>query len=304
VTATQEIARWLLPAEAYRSSAWYITEQQRLFGRCWNFVGTLDDFAGDTTLVATVAGVASAIQLEAGVLTGWHATGPVAVEHWCGLVFAHLEPATAPPLADWLGEFPECIGGFQPDRLVEVARYQFELGANWKFFVENHIDVYHLWYLHAQSLGAYDHARAQWAMTGQHWVFYEPPRQVVDTDDDGFWRGLLPVSHVDRDRWGSGAHLIFPNLTLATGAGFFMTYQCIPTGPERSVVDMRVRAEPGSDATAMLELSRTIIEREDGAACEGLQAAVQSPWFEVGPLARHHELPITRFHELVLAWTS
>jgi choline monooxygenase len=304
VTATHEIARWLLPAEAYWSPSWYLKEQERLFGRCWYFIGILDDLEDDTTLVTTVADVPVCVRLDAGVLTGWHATGPVAVAQWCGLVFAHLEPESAPPLTEWLAEFPDSIGGFRPDQLVEVARYRFEMDANWKFFVENHVDLYHLWYLHARSLADYDHPRAEWRMAGPHWVFYEPPRPGVVTDDGRFWRGLLPVSHVGQDRWGSGAHLIFPNLTLATGAGFFMTYQCIPTAPDHSVVDMRVRAEPGSDPTAMLELSRTIIEGEDGSACEGLQAAVRSPWFEVGPLARAHELPITRFHEHVLEWTS
>jgi phenylpropionate dioxygenase-like ring-hydroxylating dioxygenase large terminal subunit len=227
--------------------------------------------------------------------------GPAAIGEWAGLVFAHLDPDPDPPLTAWLGAFPDKIGGFRPDRLVEVARYRFELAANWKFFVENHVDVYHLWYLHAASLGAYDHHAARWEMCGPHWVFYEPPARGVDVGGESFWRGLRPVGHVRPDRWGSGAHLVFPNLTLATGAGFFMTYQCIPVGPERSVVDLRVRAVAGSDPSAMLEMSRTVIEREDGAACEAMQAAVRSPWFGVGPLACEHELPITRFHEQVLS---
>jgi hypothetical protein len=67
------------------------------------------------------------------------------------------------------------------------------------------------------------------------------------------------------------------------------------------VVDIRVRADRGSDVATMLSMSRTVIEVEDGGACEGLQRAVTSPWFCVGPLARDHELPITRFHENILA---
>jgi len=55
-----------------------------------------------------------------------------------------------------------------------------------------------------------------------------------------------------------------------------------------------------SDVDAMLQLSRTIIEVEDGAACEALQAAVRSPAFAVGPMARDHERPIARFHQEIL----
>ncbi len=47
-------------------------------------------------------------------------------------------------------------------------------------------------------------------------------------------------------------------------------------------------------------MSKDVIEKEDGAACENMQAAVRSPWFSVGPLAGDHERPITLFHEQIL----
>ena len=288
-------ARWLMPAAAYWSDEWYRREQERLFARVWNLVGTVED--ADAGLVADVAGHTVTVGRDD---DGRVAASEGAADVWAAYVFVTLAPDSTPPLAAWLRDFPDRIGGFHPGELVEVARHRFELGANWKFFVENHVDVYHLWYLHGDSLGAYDHPRAAWDQCGPHWVFYEPPRAGVDIHDPSFWRGLLPVHGIGEDRWGSGAHLVFPNLTLATGAGFFMTYQVSPLAPDRSVVDLRVRAEAGSDATAMLEMSRTVIEREDGAACEAMQAAVRSPWFQVGPLAADHELPITRFHEHVL----
>ncbi|HEY2428719.1 MAG TPA: RHO alpha subunit C-terminal catalytic domain-containing protein [Acidimicrobiales bacterium] len=300
MTAVLEVPTALLPAEAYWSPSWFAAEQERLFARTWNLVGTEDDLAGGRALVATVAGSTVVVEGTGGHLVARQRSAPAAVDTWAGYVFVHLDPSGAPPLAQWLGDFPDRIGGFRPDRLVEVARHRFELAANWKFFVENHIDVYHLWYLHERSLGAYDHARASWSTTGPHWVFYEPPRSGVDIHGEGFWRGLRPVHGIVEERWGSGAHLIWPNVTLATGAGFFMTYQCTPLGPARSLVDLRVRTEPGSDATEMVAMSRAVIEAEDGGVCERLQAGVRSPWFRVGPLARRHERPIVWFHERVL----
>jgi Rieske 2Fe-2S family protein len=308
-TTGQRQAEFLLPAEAYWSPAWYEREQALLFGRQWNMVGTIEDVRDGQSLVAQVAGRTVTVRQDQDLqLVAWQvadpagrqAPQPIKVATWGVYVFVHPQPETAPSLEDWLGDFPDRIGGFRPDLLVEVARHRFEMRANWKLFVENHIDVYHLWYLHADSLGAYDHHRASWDTCGPHWVFYEPPRPEVNLHGEEFWRGLLPIRHISEDRWGSGAHLIFPNVTLATGAGFFMTYQCFPVAPDRSVVDIRVRAEAGSDASDMLEMSRKVIEFEDGSACEAMQAAVASPWFSVGPLARDHELPITRFHESVL----
>ena len=205
-------------------------------------------------------------------------------------------------LEEWLGDLPGLIGAFRPELLVEVARARFDVAANWKLYVENHIDVYHLWYLHERSLAAYDHPRHRWDDCAPHWSFYEPPRAGV-AEEAQFVRGFPPISHVGPEDWGSGAHLVFPNLPFASGAGFFMTYQCQPVGPERTIIDLRVRAEPGGDhdVDAFLAMVGTVLHGEDGLACEQIQRALRSPAFAVGPLAAGLEEPITRFHEHYLA---
>ena len=103
----------------------------------------------------------------------------------------------------------------------------------------------------------------------------------------------------ERDRLGIGAHLVFPNLMIATAAEFFATYVAQPVGPDRTVIDLRVRAEHGADAAAVLDAVRSFID-EDIAACEAVQEAVGSPAFAVGPLAEGHEQPITAFHAHLL----
>jgi Rieske 2Fe-2S family protein len=228
--------------------------------------------------------------------------GPALVDTWHGFLFVHALPSGAPSLGDWLGALPGLIGAFQPELLVEVAHTQFDVAANWKLYVENHIDMYHLWYLHERSLAAYDHPKHRWDDCAPHWSFYEPPRAGV-ADDAQFVRGFPPIGHIGADDWGSGAHLVFPNLPFATGAGFFMTYQCLPVGPERTIIDLRVRAEPGADhdVAGFLAMVGNVLHAEDGAACEQVQRALRSPAFGVGPLAGALEEPITRFHEHYLA---
>jgi Rieske 2Fe-2S family protein len=216
------------------------------------------------------------------------------------MVFVHLDEAAA-PLAEWLGDFPDHIGPFRPETLVEVARHQFDVRCNWKLFVENHVDVYHLWYLHAASLADYDHPEAHYRFCGPHWAFYEPPRAGRMPRARTLDAGMQVIEHLDGSWYGSGAHLVFPNLPIASGATFFQTYQAIPRGPSQTTIDLRIRAERGSDPSEFLPLTRTVIEHEDGIACERMQAAVRSPRYSVGPLAREHELPIARFQAEVLA---
>lgn len=104
----------------------------------------------------------------------------------------------------------------------------------------------------------------------------------------------------EHDRTGLGAHLLFPNITLAVSAEFFVSYAVVPEAPDRSRVELRVRAEPGADAAVLVAAVRSFID-EDIVACERIQAALASPWFAVGPLAREHEAPIADFHANLLA---
>jgi Rieske 2Fe-2S family protein len=305
VTAPVTATRFLLPPEAYFSTEWWEREQAQLFERTWTFVGPVSDVPDDgRPLVVPVGGTAVLVRRDAtGGLRADGVEGRVAVcGVWRGFFFVHAEPAVAPALRDWLGDLPDLIGAFRPEELVEVAHVRFDVAANWKLYVENHIDVYHLWYLHERSLAAYDHPRHRWDDCAPHWSFYEPPRAGV-ADDAQFVRGFPPIRHIGEDDWGSGAHLVFPNLPFATGAGFFMTYQCIPMGPERTIIDLRVRAEPGEDhdVDAFVAMVGQVLHGEDGAACEQIQRALRSPAFEVGPLAGALEAPIQRFHEHYLA---
>jgi hypothetical protein len=88
-------------------------------------------------------------------------------------------------------------------------------------------------------------------------------------------------------------------LMIATAAEFFATYVAEPVGPDRTVIDLRVRAERGAHAAAVLDAVRSFID-EDITACEAVQEAVGSPAFAVGPLAEDHEQPITAFHAHLL----
>jgi choline monooxygenase len=224
---------------------------------------------------------------------------PANVGEWEGLVFVHPHPA-ATPLADALGALPDHIGSHRPGLLPVVATANLHARCNWKLLVENHIDVYHLWYLHRSSLDDLDHHRFEHHQLGPHWASYEPLRSP-DLARANLLRGAPVIGHLDeRDRLGVGAHLVFPNVLMAANAEFFMTYAVVPVAPDETRMEVRIRAEPGADGVALLEAVRHFID-EDIDACERIQAGLGAPDFEVGPLARAHEAPITAFHRHVLA---
>jgi hypothetical protein len=110
-----------------------------------------------------------------------------------------------------------------------------------------------------------------------------------------------PIRHLDeRDRNGIGAHMVFPNVLMASTAEFFATYAVTPLSPSRSRVDLRIRAESDADAAALVEATRSFIN-EDIEACERVQVAIGSSRFAVGAFAVEHERLISEFHSALLA---
>jgi choline monooxygenase len=212
---------------------------------------------------------------------------PVEVVNWHGFIFARIDGTE--PFDASIGELDERVEPFFAGPLVKVADVTREVACNWKFMVENHVDVYHLWYLHSKTLNTYDHFKFEWQRTGKGWWSFEPPKRQ---------RKEAPLlSWLDEDLAnGVGAHLIYPNSLFITSGSNIAIYNLMPLAPDRSLLKLRVRSVDGVNVDAMLEAMFPFLE-EDIWACERLQIGVRSPWFSVGPLAGHHELPLYLFHE-------
>jgi Rieske 2Fe-2S family protein len=219
-------------------------------------------------------------------MAGW-GLRPAALAEWHGMAFVNPDP-DASTLDEALGELGCRLDAYLSGPLVEVGRADYIAGCNWKFLVENHVDVYHLWYLHNRSLAMYDHRQFRWDALGDNWWSLEPLKDRSEAPSGLGW--------LDRpEREGIGAHLLFPNLMVVTTGDFFATYDAVPLAPDRTRLTLRIRSVPGTDGEALIENVRSFMT-EDIEICERLQDATGSPLFEVGPTAAIHEEPIRRFH--------
>lgn len=211
---------------------------------------------------------------------------PAHVAEWGGMVFANPSP-DAPALPETMAGLDRRLDPFLAGPLRQVAVRRYEAACNWKLLVENHIDVYHLWYLHARSLAAYDHRRFSWESLGDNWWSLEPEKDPTGPD--------APPWVPESMRHHIGAFLLFPNLMLVTTDEYLATYDAVPLAPDRTVLTLRVRSTDDADADALVTSIRSFMA-EDVTACERMQHGAASPWFGVGALASSHEEPIRRFH--------
>ena len=218
---------------------------------------------------------------------------PAAVDSWHGMIFVNPDPAPS-GLSQALAGLGERLDPFLDGPLSEVARVSYTANCNWKLLVENHIDVYHLWYLHSRSLRMYEHRSFEWETTSGNWWSYEPLKDPADAPQPAIgW-----LSQTARE--GIGAHLLFPNLMLVTTGRYFATYDATPVAPDKTMLTLRIRAEAGADAEALVASVRSFMA-EDVAVCELLQKGASSSRFSTGPLATCHEAPIRNFHRALAA---
>lgn len=230
---------------------------------------------------------------------------PVRLAVWKTLVFVTLDP-NLEDLDAWMAGLGSAFENFHPETLVEISDQRHDVAANWKLYVENHVDWMHLWYLHADTLATYDHVAGERLTFGRHWTSWEPwtaetTAWVADNGDDE--SGLLPIPGLNERDATNGAHLVFPSLTLFTNDGYWMLGQVIPLDSSHFQLRLRVFAVDGSDGPTF-EAVLNLVMFEDYEATQAIQRAVESPAFEVGPLATDYEHEIMRFHEHYLSYVT
>jgi phenylpropionate dioxygenase-like ring-hydroxylating dioxygenase large terminal subunit len=212
---------------------------------------------------------------------------PASVSEWQGMVFAS-PLAGLGSVVDHLGDLGKRLEPYLAGDHAELACVRYTVDCNWKFVVENHIDVYHLWYLHKETLSAFDHPHFEYEQLGMNWWSEESMRDPSNPP-----RGLPWLTH--EESAAIGAHLLFPNLMVVTTGDYVATYDAVPLSAVRTELTLRVRACPGADGEALVAQVRSFLS-EDVTVCTRLQRAASAPGFSVGPLAQTHEAPMRAYH--------
>jgi phenylpropionate dioxygenase-like ring-hydroxylating dioxygenase large terminal subunit len=76
---------------------------------------------------------------------------PIRLETWEGFLFICFD-AQAPSLMDVLGDLPRTLASYKFADMVCVRRKEYDLACNWKIYVENAMESYHVPTVHGQTL--------------------------------------------------------------------------------------------------------------------------------------------------------
>jgi choline monooxygenase len=205
------------------------------------------------------------------------------VELWNELVFVNLQ-RDAPPLRDFLGDLAGKLDRFAGYRLA--ARKEWFLDCNWKVYVDNYLEGYHIPIVHPGLFREIDYpsyrteTRRNYSI--QHAPLKKPERIRADAAGDQaeyFW--------------------IYPNLMLNVYPDNFSTNLIVPLGQERTltVFEWYFRDAPQTTIDDTVTFSDEI-QIEDIEICEAVQRGLRSSTYSSGRYSPARENGVHHFHGL------
>jgi choline monooxygenase len=219
------------------------------------------------------------------------------VETWGLFVFVNLD-ADAAPLTEVLGDIPQNVSklGCDLSKLKYFGRRDYVLDCNWKVYIDNYLEGYHVPAAHPGLFRELDYKQYRVDTYRYYSSHYAPLRPAARPADDANRR----YSSAEP---GAGAlyYWIFPNFMLNIYPDNMSSNIIVPLGPDRTLTTFEWFFLPGTDPETP---ARTMafsdeIQQEDIRLCESVQRGLQSRTYNRGRLSVKRENGVHHFHLLV-----
>ena len=209
------------------------------------------------------------------------------------LLFAALEPAT-PAFEELFPGVTEHCTALGIDRMKYVTTREYSVDANWKVYVDNYLEGYHIPLVHP-GLNR--------ELSYREYVTELGPRHVLQ---------YAPVREGSAQHYGRGArdaqaayYWLFPNVMLNVYEGQLQTNLVMPVDVNRTVVrfdwfSFEPVPDPATDPR-WNELARFSeeVQAEDAQICVVVQGNIASRAYLSGPYSPKRESGVRLFHELM-----
>jgi choline monooxygenase len=218
------------------------------------------------------------------------------VETWLGLVFANLD-ASAPSLRETLGDLATTLDARGLGEMGLAGRKDWELDCNWKVYVDNYLEGYHIPIVHPELFQELDY-RAYRVETGSYHSKQHAP--IRSKKEDSLYRRGLPEGAAPEALY----YWVFPNLMLNLYPDNLQTNTILPLSAERTLTRFEWYVlEPNSPGVAE-EFARSFafsdqVQQEDIGICEAVQKGLRSRTYDQGRYSVLRENGVHHFHGLL-----
>jgi len=217
---------------------------------------------------------------------------PVRVDQWSTLLFVNLD-SNAKPLLDSLGELPRQTERFGLANMKLFERRSYEMKCNWKTYVDNYLEGYHLPSVHPRLNRELDYNAYTVEPWATHIRQFSPIRGTQAGD-------ATPRRYQEsRENLTTDYFWIFPNWMLNCYPDNVSLNIVLPLETERTVAIFEwylPENNLGSEtATDSVKFSHEI-QIEDVGICETVQKNFHSRSYDRGRYSVKHEKGVHAFH--------
>ncbi len=194
-------------------------------GRCRQFVCPYHNwtYALDGQLVAT-PGLPPPMEESIGFANAHYRLNALTTEFWAGFIFVTFNP-NAMPLLESLGTLPGFLGNYRLENMQFVRRDIYEVDCNWKVWLENAFENYHVPTLHRKHVDPTKPQSWSFEQTDGRWEAMYSERSIVAHSG-------LPTLDGLSEKEASGLYHIWvkPSLHLVLTASFARYLLYLPEG--------------------------------------------------------------------------
>ena len=203
---------------------------------------------------------------------------PIRIEvAWNKLVFGCLS-RKAPSFRDWIAPIADRYDRYRFDTFQRYPRQLDETyPINWKVFVENSNDDYHVRFVHRRINAQRKQLDTVVRFEGRTCSGYKPHPQSFDTTG-----GRTDMA--EEDLRGHYADFIYPNLTPLPYATLLILVRADPLAPDRTRLVSRIYGVGKSSEEQEADMvNLELTNKEDTDMVTVLMKNLRSPFYRVGP---------------------
>jgi phenylpropionate dioxygenase-like ring-hydroxylating dioxygenase large terminal subunit len=222
---------------------------------------------------------------------------PLRCETWGQFIFVNFD-LQAEPLSAYLGKIPDQARGFRFDGLEFAERRDYVIDCNWKVYVDNYLEGYHIPIAHPGLMKEIDYAQYRTDTFRYYSQQFAPIRAMKPEDAAG---RLYPPGTGLQDAF---YFWIFPNLMLNIYPNNISTNVIVPISHEKTLTIFEWFFHGASTGKVRERIAKAIafsdeVQQEDIALCEHVQRGLRSSTYDRGRYSAKRENGVHHFHMLL-----
>jgi choline monooxygenase len=227
---------------------------------------------------------------------------PLRLETWEHLIFVNFDQ-NAEPLSTYLGKIPEQACGFQFEGLHSVERRDYIIDCNWKVYVDNYLEGYHIPIAHPGLMREIDYSQYRTDTYRYYSQQFAPIRAIKP--EDAVERFYPPGVGLKEALY----FWVFPNLMLNIYPDNLSTNLIVPLSHNKTLTIFEWFFHDAHSEKVRERIKRAVafsdeVQQEDIDLCRNVQRGLNSSTYDRGRYSVKRENGVHHFHMLLSEFLS